>query len=176
MVCKTVPQPTILSITLVSGQLTKRFLLMTLLSAMTVAISMLFPCVSGARHSDAGYLKQYTQYIEQCLSYLQQGRHEQVIETAQQAIKLAPDEPRAYNYLSLSYAATGNYPGAVDASQTYIHILEARKALTINVITRHADFVKLSKGKDAAVRFLEAYRKEFPGTIDAYIAALKSSK
>jgi tetratricopeptide (TPR) repeat protein len=157
--------------------LNKRTPLLTLMPiSMVVVVSLFFPCLMPAQQTDAGYLKHYSQYIEQCLAYSRQGRHEQVIQTAREAIKLAPDEPRAYNYLSLSYAALGNYLDAIDASQTYLNILEARKALPINALARHADFLKRGKGKEDAVKFLERYRRVFPDTIDVYIDSLERSE
>jgi tetratricopeptide (TPR) repeat protein len=142
-----------------------------------VAVVVLCPSLPlPAQQTRTEDFRQYTEYIEQCLAYSRQGKHDKVIQIAQEAIKLAPDEPRAYNYLCVSYAALGNYREAINTSQVYLNLLEARHALTIHAVARHADFLKRGKGKQEAIRFLESYRRTFPNSIDAYIEALEAAE
>jgi tetratricopeptide (TPR) repeat protein len=143
-------------------------------AAMVVWLGPFPPPAAEEIHADN--IRQYSEYIEQCLDYSRRGRHEKVIPLAKEAIKLAPHEPRAYNYLSVSYAALGDYEKALEASRTYLDLLEARHALTIHAVARHADFLRRSKGVQGAVTFLEGYRTKFPEAIDACLEAVKRAE
>ena len=118
----------------------------------------------------------YGKYIEIADSYSRQGRHGEVIQIMQKAIGIAPNEPQAYNFLCISYAALRNYAEAIKVSQKYIQILEGRNLLSNDAILRHVDFLLKGANKDEAINFLQQYSNRFSTKeIEMYIQILKSS-
>jgi tetratricopeptide (TPR) repeat protein len=95
------------------------------------------------RTHDSRYevLSQYSRYIETCLSYSRQGRHEEVIELAHKAAQLDPNEPLAYNYLTIGYAGQSHFREEIKASDTYLDLMNNRQALSKDAILRHAQYV-----------------------------------
>jgi tetratricopeptide (TPR) repeat protein len=129
---------------------------------------------SGRAH-DSRYavLSQYSRYIETCLSYSRQGRHEEVIELASKAVQLDLNEPLAYNYLTIGYAGQSNFREAIKASDKYLELMEDRQALSRDAILRHAHLLKEGASKDEAITFLQRHRDRFPGGLDMYLDELE---
>lgn len=123
-----------------------------------------------------GYLLEYNVYIEKADLFSRQGKYEDVILMAARAAELSPDEPMAYNYLSIGYAGQKNYLAAIEASSKYIEIMERRNILTINGISRHADFLTKGVNTEEAIKFLYRYQERFPKEIDMYIKLLKTGE
>ena len=168
--------------------MSKKYMIVGLLAVVSVLIIFLFdsrirseeikPIIGPSKFEKLGddNRMRYGKYIETCDSYSRQGRHEEVVELANKAVAIAPDEPQAYNFLCVSYAALRNYSEAIRVSEKYMQILKSRNLTSKDAVIRHADFLLKGLGREEAIRFLQLHGEIFSGReLDMYIQILKSS-